>query len=517
MGIKENIIKENSYKDSVFLMEIAGALEKKKGITSVSLMMATAANKEILTESKLLTEEGKAASENDLIIAIDADSRKIIDGALEYISSAFDNADTEESRQEEGFNPPTFETALKTLKDPNFALISVPGEYAAREADKSLENGLNVMIFSDNVSLEDEIKLKKKADSKNLLLMGPDCGTAIIGGVPLGFANRVPAGNIGIVAASGSGLQEVTVVITKQKAGITHAIGTGGRDLSREVGGITMSAGITILKDDPSTEIIVLLSKPPHPEVAEKFIKEAKKINKPVVICFLGSKSFKSGGNIRFTSSLEEAGLVAAQLSKGEKVTLPEFTLSDKEINSKLEKEVKKLTGSGKYIRGLYTGGTLCDESIDIMKSSGISPYSNAGVEDKMKLADSDKSREHTMVDMGEDEFTTGRPHPMIDLGLRNKRIEAESGDKETAVILFDLVLGYGANPDPAGNMTETLNKAKDKKILVASICGTDSDPQNYSGQVSKLKNCGVTVLPTNTQATRYACKIIKNIREVKI
>jgi FdrA protein len=518
MGIKKNIIKKDNYKDSVFLMEIAGNLEKSDGISSASLMMGTEANKDILIQANLLTEEGEKAKENDLIIAIAADSEKILKDSIQKIEHSFENAGSE--KQEEGdFKPPTFEAALKTLKHPNFALISVAGEYAAREAGRALDNGLNVMIFSDNVSLEDEIKLKKKANSRDLILMGPDCGTAIIGGVPLGFANMVSVGNIGIVAASGSGLQEVTVTIDKEGAGITHAIGTGGRDLSLDVGGITMSTGITTLEEDPSTEVMVLLSKPPHPDVAKKLIQKAKKINKPVVICFLGSKGFKSEGNITFTSSLEGAGIAAAQLSKGEKISLPEFTVDN--IDAMLEKDLNNLlgdnsgnnAGDNKYIRGLYAGGTLCDESIDIMKGSGISPYSNAGVPEKMKLKDSNKSFENSMVDMGEDEFTKGRPHPMIDLSLRNKRIEAEAKDDETAVILFDLVLGYGANPDPAKDMTDTLNKVKDKKILVASVCGTDSDPQNYSDQVAQLEKCGVTVLPTNAQATRYACKVIEEIK----
>ncbi|MEA3507229.1 MAG: acyl-CoA synthetase FdrA [Elusimicrobiota bacterium] len=509
MGIKENIIKENSYKDSVFLMEIARKLEKTEGVKSASLMMGTAANKEILFESGLLTDKGKAASENDLIIAIHADGREIFNDALQYIQDSFDNAGSGTDK-ESSLKPASFEAALKTLDNPNFALISVAGEYAAREAGRALEKGLNVMIFSDNVSLEDEIRLKRKSAQKDLLMMGPDCGTAIIGGVPLGFANRVPAGNIGIVAASGSGLQEVTVVISKEGAGITHALGTGGRDLSKEVGGVTMNAGLDVLKEDQNTEVVVLLSKPPHPEVAEKLIAKAKNINKPVVICFLGSKNFKSEANIHFTSTLEGAAIAAAQISRGEKVSLPEFTLDN--IDSMVDEDIKKISSGEKYIRGLYAGGTLCDETIDIMKNMGIFPYSNTGVEEENKLADSNKSREHCLVDMGEDEFTKGRPHPMIDLSLRNRRIEKEASDPETAVILFDLVLGYGANPDPAGEMEDTLNNIEGKKLLIASVCGTDSDPQNYSRQISKLTRCGVRVLPTNAQAARYACKIIKDI-----
>ncbi|MGM0441711.1 MAG: acyl-CoA synthetase FdrA [Elusimicrobiota bacterium] len=507
MGTKKNIVKKNNYKDSVFLMEIAGNLEKKEGINSTSLMMGTPANKKILEESDLLTPEGKKASENDLIIAIDAQDKETINNTLEDIENAFE---TDEDTDEKDIDPPTQEAALKKMKDINMALISVPGEYAAREAKKALDNNLDVMIFSDNVSLENEIKLKEYASKKDLLLMGPDCGTAIINGVPLGFANRIPEGNIGIVAASGSGLQEVTVTIAKQGAGITQAIGTGGRDLSKEVGGISMLKGLDILKDDPDTEIILLLSKPPHPDIAEKILEKAQKINKPFVVCFLGASEYKSKNNLNFTSTIEGAGIAASQLAGGEEINLPEYTADN--VDSLLKEAAAKVGPQQKFIRGLYAGGTLCDEAIDILNRSGLDIYSNAGVEENFTLEDPFSSTEHTLVDLGEDEFTKGRPHPMIDLSLRNKRLLQESKDEDVAVILFDLVLGYAANPDPAGDMAETLGEISGKKVMVASVCGTDMDPQNFSKQVKILRDNGVIVLPTNAQAAKFTARIINEV-----
>src|SRR5690606_14776291 len=125
-----------------------------------------------------------------------------------------------------------------------------PGVYAAFEAFRALENNLNVMMFSDNVTVEDEIKLKDLAVKKDLLMMGPDCGTAIINGVGLCFANKIKRGPIGLVAASGTGLQEVTVLIDQFGGGISQAIGVGGRDLSKDVMGRMTLHAINALNAD---------------------------------------------------------------------------------------------------------------------------------------------------------------------------------------------------------------------------------------------------------------------------
>lgn len=512
VGVKENIIKENNYKDSVFLMQIAGNLEKsQKDINAISLVMGTPANKEILKSSGLLTHNGEKADGADLIIAIDAKNQPSLNNALEKIEEMFSASTAGGFSAESGPSAPSsIESAIKVFGGANFALISVPGDYAAREAHKALDSGLNVMIFSDNVSLEDEITLKNKAREKNLLLMGPDCGTAIINGVPLGFANSIPRGNIGLVAASGSGLQEVTVTISKYGEGITQAFGTGGRDLKKEVGGITMIQCLEFLKNDTDTKVIVLISKPPHHDIAKIILKKASQPLgadiplKPVVVCFLGASDYSDEyENINFVGTLEGAAIKAVELAKGKQIT-------SNGIEDLVARTRESIPRRAKYMRGLYAGGTLCDEAIDILKKYKITPYSNVGNDMKYILADSSKSIQHTFIDMGEDEFTRGRPHPMIDGSLRNKRLLKESKDDEVAVILFDIVLGYGANPSPAGEMEDTLKSIKGKKILIASVCGTDSDPQNYSKQVEILEKYGVIVLPTNAQAARFAGEVIK-------
>jgi FdrA protein len=213
------------------------------------------------------------------------------DGAL-VIAEERLNSKPEESSGD-GVRPSplaSLEMAVEQQAALNLALISVLGDYAAAEAIKALRPGLSVMLFSDNVSLAHEREIKTLAREKNLLVMGPDCGTAIINGMPLGFANVVRRGAIGVVAASGTGLQEVTCCIDQLGAGISQALGTGGHDLHESIGGISMLYGLDALSADPDTRVIVLISKPPAPAVAEKILARARAAGKPVVVNFLGAR-----------------------------------------------------------------------------------------------------------------------------------------------------------------------------------------------------------------------------------
>jgi len=510
MGIKKNIIKKDSYKDSVFLMQIASETGRMKGIEKISLMMGTGANKEILRESKILTEDGSNACENDLIIALEATDEKLLASAVAQIEERFSAGERTGSPDSFETSAPTLEAASERLGNANFALISIPGAYAASQAQRALKTGLNVMIFSDNVPLEQEIALKKEAAARNLLLMGPDCGTAIINSVPLGFANVIPPGDIGITGASGTGIQEISVTIAKKGGGITQAFGTGGRDLSEKVGGITMLETLKYLSDDPETRVILIVSKPPHPKVAQKITEAASGSGKPTIICFLGMETAREHKGIVFTSTLEEAALEAVRLSTGKAPDAD--TKAGTILDEMAGRTAERLESGRRYARGLYSGGTLCDEAIDIFSRHGIEMNSNLSNPKTRSLENSAISVGNTFIDMGEDEFTVGRPHPMIDLTLRNERILEEAGKPETAVILFDLVLGYGSHPDPAPEMATVLKKASEKTVLIASICGTDSDPQDYQKQKKILEDCGVTVTDTNAKAAALASRIIVSL-----
>jgi len=441
------------------------------------------------------------ASPNDLLIAVSGKSAAPLEAAIAAAVAALDSAPAAAGGGGPAAQPlRSLQMALTRAPQSNLALISVPGEYAAAEAEKALHLGLNVMLFSDNVPPADEISLKRLARGKGLLVMGPDCGTAIIDGVPLGFANAVRRGAIGVVGASGTGTQQVTSLVHRHGAGISHAIGTGGHDLSQEVGGITMLDGLRRFAADRATKVIVLISKPPAPKVAADVLAAARKAGKPVVVNFVGATGNVSGGNLHFVKTLEEAALAAVALSKGKKPTVAPVKAKAPSV---------KFKSSQRFIRGLYSGGTFCYEASALLGDA----WSNAPVDPKRRIPDPWKSREHTLIDLGDDLFTRGRPHPMIDHRLRNERLLAEAADPEVAVILFDVVLGYGSHPDPAAEMIPALAKARKKNktvAFVASVCGTDEDPQGLARQEAALRKAGVLLEGSNARAVMLSLSLLK-------
>lgn len=508
----KGIIKKNEYFDSVSLMIVSKEINKIEGVSDSAVVMGTAQNKSILDAAGLMLPEFGSSKDSDLLIAVKATTAAFADAAMDKIAALLKNI-RKRSDGGEDFIPKSFDAALKTLPGANLALISVAGKYATREALKALNNGLHVMIFSDNVSVEDEIKLKKFAAKKGLLVMGPDCGTAIINGIPLAFANVVNKGNIGIVAASGTGLQEVSSVIANNGGGISQAIGTGGRDVKKEVGGIMFIEALKALNTDPETKIIVLVSKPPHEDVLKKIAAEIKKIKKPVVAIFIGGDLaiVKHSGAIPATT-LEEAGLIATALAAGKELGEIHHTLQERSIAIKKQVAALAKNKTGKYLRGLFSGGTLCDETQLILKKSLGFVYGNAPLNQEFKLKDSWKSKAHTIIDLGEDEFTVGRPHPMIDFSLRNKKILEEAHDKEVAVILLDVVLGYGANLQPAEELAPVIKQAKESApglVIICSITGTDLDPQNRLHVIEELEKAGAVVMPSNAAASELVAGII--------
>ena len=514
--VTKNIIRENTYLDSIMLMSISSSLKQIEGVLEVSVIMGTEANKEILKSTGLLTGEGEKARPSDLIIAVQArikDTEKIV---LEKAEELLYRKSSIEKEQETVI-PKSYEAALQALPAANIAVISIPGQYAGREAMAVLESGRHVMIFSDNVPIEDEIKLKNRAKELDLLVMGPDCGTAIINGTALGFANVIRKGPIGVVGASGTGIQEVTTQIHKKGYGITQAIGVGGRDLSEEVNGVSMLQGIKALENDAATEVIILISKPPSPEVASLIFDTIRDMKKKYIVNFLkGDPEEARKRGLLFASGLEEAAELAISAIEGREFIQSAFTLDEEVIRARSEKERKKL-GKGKYIRGLFSGGTLADEALLILSRDIGDIHSNIPLKKELALKDSRKSFRNTIVDLGEDEFTRGRPHPMIDYTLRCDRIVEEAEDPDCGVILLDVVLGHGSHPDPSEALVPAVRKARktaEKQgrhlSFIASVTGTDMDPQNYAGQIAGLEDAGVAILPSNAQAARYAGLIIK-------
>ena len=513
--MKKNLVKENAYYDSVTLMLISSRVMSLPGIENAAVMMGTDQNKDLMLESGLIDEDiAKRVTANDMVIGILGESEEAIDKAFEAVETELANKSKKQGDGETRTR--TMQSAVQKMPDANLTIISVPGRYAKGEAMKALDLGLHVMIFSDNVELEDEIELKKLAKEKGLLMMGPDCGTAIINGIALGFANVVNRGDIGIVAGAGTGLQEVSVIIDRNGAGVSQGIGTGGRDLKDAVGGMTMLAGIEALIQDAQTKVILIVSKPASEQMTETLLEALRKTDKPKVICVLGGdRDVEKEKGFVFVETLEDAAIAASQLSRGETPKMTYFSKPKEDIVDIVEKEVEKLKPEQKYVRGLYAGGTLTYEAMLIMRDIIGDTWSNTPLKKNLMLEDVKESRENTVIDMGDDEFTNGRPHPMIDTRLRVERIRKEAADPEVAVILLDCVIGYGSHEDPAGALQKVVGEAREiaKKdgrhlTFVASVCGTENDLQVRSQQEEKLRSAGILVMDSNAQAARLAALI---------
>ena len=496
------------YRDSVALMQLSAALAKRPGVKQASAVMGTDNNLSLLRQAGM--EIGDVAvGPNDLLIVVQGEDsvlERALDEAQERLCIQAQTVDAGGMRQ---ITPHSIATALVEHPDANLALISTPGEYATAEALKALNLGLHVMLFSNNVSVSDEAMLKRVARDNDLIVMGPDCGTAIINGIPLAFANVVKRGPVGAVAASGTGLQEVTVLVDRLGCGISQAVGTGGHDLSVEVGGISMLTGLQYLTDDPATKVITLISKPPAKQIADKILAQARSSEKPVVVVFLGADARSlTKGNIYGARTLEDAAHAAVALAQGRS---PDAGREHVSVTS----AIPNLAPGQKYIRGLFSGGTFCFQATMLLQET-IAIHSNAPVGRSLALTSMWKSEGHTVVDLGDDMFTRGRPHPMIDYRLRTERIVQEASDPETAVLLLDVVLGFGSNANPAAELVPALKAAREIAehdgrafISVGHICGTHADPQGLAAQAEALTAAGMILADNNAQAVRLARNIV--------
>ena len=510
----KTVIKKGAYFDSVSLMQVAKKLNALDGVIDSAVVMATKENKGIIKASGLLTPEILKAGDSDLAIAVSARSQAASNAAFaaaeELLNKKPAQAAAGTDRKAAGLDD-----AVKTLEGANLAVISVAGRFAGALAADCLAKDLNVMLFSDNIPVETELALKRAAVKKGLLLMGPDCGTAIINGAPIAFANSVRRGNIGVVAASGTGAQEVTTLVSNEGAGISQCVGTGGRDVKAEIGALTFIQALKMLAADPGTEVLLLVSKPPAPAILKKIAAEIKRIKKPVVAVFLGGEiKEKIKPDFYPAKTLEEAAFKAACLGKGLNIAKARELIYDMNLKAAaLAKKEAARKKNGRCLRGLFSGGTFVSEAQVILPELIGLVKSNAPLDKKNKLADSMKLSGHAVIDLGEDEFTVGRPHPMIDFSLRNKMIISEAKKPEVSVLLLDLVLGYGSNLKPLDDILPPLTaafKSNRELSIVASVTGTETDPQVRSKVVKALEAAGVLVMPSNAGACRLAGEIIR-------
>ena len=464
------------YRDSVALLALASKLQQREHIVRAGVVMATSANLRLLAESGMLP-DGVVAGADDLLITVKGGDPGAVQDALAFAATALSSTD-EGSSQGCEQRPQTIVEGIASRPGATVVTVSVPGTYAALVAEQALRRGLHVMCFSDNVPVSDEVRLKALAARRRLLMMGPDCGTAVLDGVPLGFANVLRPGPVGIVAASGTGAQEVSCLLDRAGVGNAALIGVGGRDLSSAVGGVMTELALDLLVADRSAEVIVVVSKPPASAVAERLLARLGKIaadGTPVVACLLGVDDADEPVAVRGT--LEGAAIEAARLAG---VTLPPAVA-----------ESRAGTGpAAGRVLGLYTGGTLAAEAKVLLGRAGLPAE---------------------VIDLGDDQYTAGRPHPMIDPGARAARIVQAAADPTVGVVLLDVVLGHGAHPDPAGAVAAAVRQARGAgrpMAFVASICGTAADPQGFDAQARTLREAGVLLAGSNAAAARLAIEL---------
>ncbi len=478
-------VRPSFYRDSVALLEVARELRALPGVRDAAALMGTPANHELLAAAGLATSEVQTAGPADLVVAVAAESEAAAETALAAAERCF-AARRRSLEAAVRILPRTQESARRHLPGANLAAISVPGAYAAAEARRALRQGLHVFLFSDNVPLADELALKQLALARRLLCMGPDCGTAYVGGVGLGFANVVPRGRVGVVAASGTGLQAVAAHLAALGEGLSHGLGVGGRDLSAGVGGLMTGLALEAFGRNPATALVVLVSKPPAPSVLPTVEAALAALGKPAVVCALGALPRPGPG--RWVATLEDAAEAAAATLAGRAWTPRPFG-----DPAAVRARLARASPARGALLGLYTGGTLAHEAACLLASLlGPAPY--------------------RIVDLGADELTVARPHPILDPEPRAARLREAGRDPAVGVILVDLVLGRAAHPDPATPLAAAIRDARaaaagDRRTLavVASVVGTDGDPQGLRRQAAALEAAGCEVLPSNAQAARFA------------
>lgn len=517
------LLKRNTYYDSIALMAVAQVMKDLPGIEDASAVMATELNRKLLHNSNLLPvallpgPEAPPGPEDLLIVvrAIDeAHAQTALAVAEQHLVSPGDRparVGTETAPHTEGGYTRSLEIALRRDEVAKLAVISVAGEHAWLEAEQALRHGLHVFLFSDNVPIEYEMRLKALALKKGLLLMGPECGTAIINGIGLGFSNVVPRGSIGIVGASGTGMQQIICLIAAADMGVSQAIGAGGRDLSEPIGGVMMRRGLELLGNDPQTEVIVLVSKPPTEQVAREVLAAAQ-LAKPVVAVFLGTtpEQFATiSGKVHLARTLSRGAELAVSLAGGDPARVPGTgTL----LKYDLAASRQKLAASQRFIRALYAGGTLCEEAMLLLSELVGAVASNMPLHPEWALAPGEQFRGHTALDLGSSEFTRGRPHPMIDPTLRLHYLARAAEDPQTAVILLDIVLGFCAHQNPAAVYAPAIAQARAAATaggrylpVIVSLCGSEGDPQRLSMQRVALEAAGALVFESNVAAAQAA------------
>lgn len=494
----------DTYLDSVLQLSGTRSMFEVEGVEWAAAAMATPANVETLLGQGFDQAELGSTSPNDLFVAARAADDAALDAAFEAGEQAlFAARGGGAGGQTAERTARTTEEAIDLQPGTNVAVVSVPGDYAAMEAHKALTAGLHVLLFSDNVSLDDEVELKDRAKEVGRLLMGPGAGTAMLGGIGLGFANVVKRGRVGVIAAAGTGAQEAMCLLDRWGAGVSHVIGLGGRDFNDTVDGRMAKLAVAAMREDPGTDAILLVSKPPSARVAKDVVGMAGAT--PLIAALVGLEApLDLPDNVEVLTTLEE-GVVRALAAVGIEAPDPSAGLA-----GEVEQACGRLAEERRLVRGLFSGGTLCYESLVIMSRLLGPIYSNTPIDKRYGLPA--PAGAHVCLDLGEEEYTKGRPHPMIDPEARVELMRKEAGSAETAVVLLDVVLGHGSHADPAGELAPVCAEIMDGgrgPQVVAYVLGTDGDPQGFEAQRAKLRDVGCIVTETAARASLAAAAIV--------
>ncbi|WP_102410005.1 hypothetical protein [Beduinella massiliensis] len=505
----------NGYRDSIQLLLATSVMMEQTGITSANFAMGTEGGKCIFKALGMESKTIDDAKTSDLIAAAFCDSEEVFEAALSQAFAALTQKQAKGGGVHQAYR--SLETARREHPEAQVCMISIPGEYAKAEAMRALNAGMHVILFSSHISPQDERELKETAREKGLLCMGPDCGVVNLDGAAFLLASITNRGPFGLCGATGVGIQHVGALLHAAGSGVSQIIGTGGGDLRQPVGGISMMMGIDALEADPQTKYILLVSRKPGQETLQTVLQRVEQCKKPVVIYFMGCDAapIEAAGAI-YANNLDDVAVQALRLI-GEELALQ----TDEEITALAEKAAQGMAPQQKYVRGLFTGGTYCDEAMRTMRERIGPIYSNCPLTPDMMLKESTKSRENTCVDYGEDEFTLGKPHPTMEPSIRCPHILREAEDPTTAVLLLDFIFAAAAHPDPVGVVLQKIKEAMalaqsrgGKLAVVASVCGTDADFQNLAQEKQMLSEAGVYVCDTNYRAALLAGKIVELLSE---
>ena len=513
-----NIVKKNFFRDSVQMMQFSQQLRDEQGVTDAAIVMATELNKNTLKNMDLLTEDGIAATENDTLISINCEDENSFNNATQKAEQLLVSTSIKAKNE---FT--SLASALDSFSNANIASLSIPGQFVKEIATELLEKKLHLFVFSDHVSLDDEIYLKNLALEKNVLFMGPEAGTSILSGNVFGFGNRIRKGSVGIIGASGTGIQESTTLLDLFGEGISHAIGVGGRDLQKDVGGMMTMKSMEIFEDDPNTKAVLLVSKPVDDDVRNIIINKINNFSKKYyVLCLIGDKeNCEDSTKIKFSKSIQTSVLKILQSLNGDIYKKTKDVVKNQVDDSiKLAESLSKdLNEEQKFVRGFFAGGTLCYESKILLEQIVGKVYSNLSSDDAYSITGDAPSKENTLIDFGEEQFTSARPHPIIDPLLRKNRILEEAHDPNVGVIIIDIICGINAAKNTMAFHAETIKKAiqiakeKGRKLFVFTyICGTEKDVSE--NELQMLRDSGAKIFTSNALMSFASALVVNNLDE---